>query len=222
MVTERVRSYLPIITAELERGGYPFPPALILSIIQAESGGDAEEVNEKSGASGLMQLMPVAVRDYNQRNKTDYKMEDIRGASEQAAIANIRIGLNLLGEFWRGAYRYLKRRIGAPPLDDLAQISQMFYVMGGSGAKKVLNTMSNPTFASVAKTWPNKSWVLYIKKIWRLTGDQNPVWNMDAIDRWVDPESIPDKPPLIAKTPRNGFLLAVLVIAVASAYLKKK
>lgn len=222
LVAERVKKYLPIVSAEIEREGVPFPPALVLSVIHAESRGKAGEVNPNSGASGLMQIMPIALRDYNQRNETDLKMSAMKGTDDQSIVLQIRVGIDLLGWFWKRAYGYLKPRIGSPTLDDLAQIAQLFYVAGPTGARKFLDRLEQPTFAQAAQRFPDWSGILYVKKVWRLTGEQSPVWDMDAVDRWVSGETVPEKPPLIAKTHKNGLLLAILVVAVASSYLKKK
>lgn len=222
MVAERVKKFLPVVASELTRGGYPFPPALILSIIHNESRGHVGEVNPKSGASGLMQVMPIALRDYNQRNGQNLKMSDMKGKSDHAASLQIRVGIDLLGWFWKRAYGYLKPRIGSPTLDDLGQIAQLFYVAGPGGARKFLDNLEQPTFANVAEKYPDWSGVQYVKRLWRMTGEQSPVWDMNAVDRWVSGETEPSKPPLIAKTPGNGFLIALMIMAVASFYLKKK
>ena len=56
-----------IVDAELTRGKYPFPPELIHALIKVESSWKPGVVNPKSGATGLMQVMPVVVSDLPSR-----------------------------------------------------------------------------------------------------------------------------------------------------------
>jgi len=221
VVTEHVERFRPQVTTELSRGNYPFPPELILAVIQAESGGTPGQVNPKSGASGLMQIMPIALKDYNQRNKTKLKMDDMKAKTSEAIFLQIRVGIDILGQYWKQAYKFLEPRLTTVQLDDLGPVSSIFYVAGQGAAKKRLAVLEHPTFAAIAKRYPEWNALAYARKVWRLTADQNPVWDLDAIDEWVGGETKPVTPPLIAKTPQNGFLLAMLLVAIASFYMKK-
>lgn len=222
VVENAVRQYLPIVTSELARGEFPLPSELVLAVIQAESRGKAGEVNPVSGATGLMQIMPIALKDYNQRNNDSYVMADLRGTTEPSITIQLRVGIDLLAHYWKLAFKYLKPRLKNVQLEDLGPIASVFYVAGQGTAKEHLNKIERPTFAAIAKRYPTWNATYYARNVWNLTAEQNPVWDLDALEDWLEgkkPEEV--KPDLIAKTPRNGFLLAILVVALASAYMKR-
>lgn len=70
---------------------YAVPPALILALIDMESGGDPNDVNPRSHATGLMQVTKVVLRDYNKRHGKSYTLEDLKDPE-----LNIKIGAELL------------------------------------------------------------------------------------------------------------------------------
>ena len=67
-----VDQWQALIAAELERAGYPLPGELVEAVMHRESRGRVGVINPSSGASGLMQVMPVALRDYNNNHKHKY------------------------------------------------------------------------------------------------------------------------------------------------------
>lgn len=223
MVTEAVKKWTETALSELSRGKYPFPVELILSHIQSESGGKVGTVNKKSGASGLMQVMPVVVKDYNRVHKTSYTIDDMR---TENGMLQIRVGIWILGQFWRSAYKYLIGHRDNVPLDELAKIASLFYVAGPGATRKKMDKLASVDFESVASAYPTWVAIAYARKIWRLTTEQHPVWNLGAIDKWVgkkppvDPD-IPDKPP-DQTAPITGFLMGALIIVAAWIFLQRR
>jgi soluble lytic murein transglycosylase-like protein len=59
----------------------------INKIIQIESNGNSLAYNIKSQARGLMQITPIVLKEYNQYNKTNYKVGDLFNSE-----INIKIG----------------------------------------------------------------------------------------------------------------------------------
>jgi hypothetical protein len=214
-----------IVLAELDRGGYPFPPEFVESIIQSESGAIVGKVNLKSGASGLMQIMPIALREYNRRSGDRLKMRDMRSTDRPGAILQVRVGLHILGIYWRGAYKYMADRLRVVQLPDLAKIAQLFYVAGPNAAKKRLKVLRSPTFAAFAKRYPSYVSLPYIRKIWARSQAANAQWSDRQIDRWVRGDvqdgGASDEPLIAALDPRKGIAIAMAVVALASYYLKR-
>jgi len=70
---------------------FAVPPALLLSLIDMESGGDPNSVNPVSNATGLMQVTKIVLKDYNQRHNKNLSLEDIKDPE-----TNISIGAELL------------------------------------------------------------------------------------------------------------------------------
>lgn len=221
-VLKAVEKLRPVVEQVIEQGGYPFPPALILAVIQAETGGTPGQVNTRSGATGLMQIMPITLKDYNKRNKTSYVMDDLRKDTDNSILLQVRVGTYVLGVYWKGAYQYLNKRLGSVELPDLAQIGSLFYVAGPGRAKPRLDRLSRPTFEAVKQRYGNWNATKYAARVWRFTGEQSPVWDLDAVDKWVKGAVGNTKPPLIARTEKNGFLLAMLIMAVGSYFISKK
>ncbi len=70
---------------------YELPPALLLALIDYESGGDPSAVNPASGAAGLMQITAIVLKDYNNRHGTKWTRRDLLDPS-----LNIAMGAELL------------------------------------------------------------------------------------------------------------------------------
>ena len=139
-----VEKWSTLINSELGRAGYPLPPELVKAVMYRESRGNVGAINPSSGASGLMQVMPIALKDYNQNHQRKYTMADLRGKTQTAAKTQIRIGLWILARFWKGAFNYLRKRLGEVALDDLARIADMFYAAGPGNSKKKIAKVHQP------------------------------------------------------------------------------
>lgn len=209
-----------IVDAELTRGKYPFPPELIHAIIKVESNWKPGVVNPKSGATGLMQVMPVVVSDYNKTHKTSINMSDISKSTDYSARLQVRIGLWVLGVFWRGAFRYLQPRTTTVPIDELVKIADMYYVAGPGATRKKLDQLAVPTSAAVAQRWPEWVALNHVKAVWNLTDSKHPTWNLAAIDNWVGKGT---KPTIAGFDDHlGGFVLGAIILILGWQLLAKK
>lgn len=217
MVTKKVEKWAPAVKAELERTGIPLPADLILSVIHTESRGKPGLVNKKSGASGLTQVMPNTLQWYNESHKgAPVTLEELRSATEQAAVKQIRVGIWVLSRFWKGAFNYLSGRLGEVPIDELARIADLFYVAGPGATKKKLDKLDNPTWAAVEARFPQWNALPHPRNVFsRLEGIQ---WPVDAISKWLKTGDLLSLNP----TPEDGFVIAVLGILVAWYLLRGK
>lgn len=208
------------IADEIRRGGYPFPESLIHAVVTVESDWDPSSVNKSSGASGLMQVMQVVIDDFNKAHKTRLKMADVRSTSAESIRTQIRVGLWALGVFWRGAYKYLKPRIGTVPVDELVKIADLFYVAGPGAARSKLNKIDPPTSAEVEKRYPAWTALNHVRKVWGLTDKESPTWDLDAIDRWVTKGKVPT----IAGfgSGLGGFVLAAIVVMLGTHFFNRQ
>lgn len=210
-----------MIGEELAVGGYPFPQELIESLIKVESSYKPGIVNQNSGASGLTQVMPITLDEYNKHNIPNVTLSELRSDTIPASRKQIQVGLWVLGQFWRGAYKYLQPRLGTVPIDELVKIADLFYVAGPNATKKKLEKVSVPTYQSLLTVFPNWSAHNHVRKVWSYTAQKKPHWDLEAIDDWVS-GSIEE--PAIAGFSGHlgGFVLASLIIAVAWHFLKGK
>jgi len=230
VVSKRTKQWLPMIKNELAGKGYPFPPELITALIPAERAGAVGTINKKSGASGLMQVMPIALKSYNQNNPEKYKMAHLRGKNDTDAAIQIRVGTWILGHYWRKANKYLHRRSIDPTIHDLALTGSMFYVAGPRPIKNRLDKLARPDASAVLNRWGDSSWkpIVYAKRLWNLCAAQNPNWDLTAVKSWLGNAAQPQPvtpPPLVASpipSTLNGLLLGLMVLAVAAYYLSKK
>jgi len=208
-----VLKWTPVVIAELSRAQVPLPRDLILSVIDVESRGKAGQVNPKSGASGLMQVMPGTLASYNESNPT-VSLSELRSSSPVAGVKQIRVGLWVLATYWRGAHNYLSERLAQVPIDELAHIADLYYVAGPGATRKRLDKLGSPTWAGVQARFPNWNALPHPRNVFkRLDGLQ---WPVEAISSWLETKSI------MKPGPREGFALAVLGILVAWYFLRKK
>jgi Transglycosylase SLT domain len=208
-----------IVEEEIKAGGYPFPFALISSLIQVESGWKPGIVNPQSGAMGLMQIMPAVLKDYNKAHAQKFTNADMQGTSLASSRAQIKVGLWILGVFWRGAYQYLQPKIFTVPVDELVRIADLFYVAGPSATKKKLALLSTPTYAAITARFPTWVALNHSEKVWNWTDAKNPVWDLTAIDNWVRKGTNP----LIAGFDGHlgGFVVGALVLVLGWYLLSK-
>lgn len=221
MVGKRTLRWAPVVAAELERQHVPLPEQLILQLIHVESRGKAGLVNQKSGASGLMQVMPGTLTDWNHRHGKAYSLADLQGTSAEDARRQIEVGIGVLSTYWRGAHQYLKKRLDTVPVDELAHIADLFYVAGGGATKKRLNKLDNPTWAAVQARYPTWNALPHPRNVFK-----TPIahWDLPAIEAWLSgpiqkPGPVP--PGQSGRDPRAGFALGVMLL-IAAYWLMKK
>lgn len=209
-----------VVRQEIETGNYPFPQPLIEALIRVESNWKPGIVNPNSGASGLMQLMPITLRDYNLHNWPKLTMDDLQGVSLASIRSQVKTGLWALGTFWRGAYAYLQPKLGTVPLDELVKIADLFYVAGPSATKKKLATLDTPTFEKVSTTYPDWNALPHPNKVWTYTIAEDPVWDLEAIDSWVRKGS----QPIVAGFDGHlgGYILGALALIFVWYFFGKK
>jgi len=216
-MSDGAQKWRELIASELDRSGYPLPVELVQAVIHRESRGNVGAVNPSSGASGLMQVMPIALKDYNQNHAVKYTMSDLRSKTANGAKIQIRVGLWILGRFWRGAYNYLKKRLGEVALDDLARISDFFYAAGPGTTKKKLDKVPRPTYDAVKIAFPGWDRIEPAQKVWDYVADQGGQWNLSALSNWLEGALVVDK-----KKTALGAALAVILIGVALWVMKGK
>jgi soluble lytic murein transglycosylase-like protein len=209
-----VLRWLPLVSAELAAQGIPLPDSLILSVINVESNGKPGIVNPKSGASGLMQVMPGTLTDYNQRHGKHYPLSSMRSSSNADARKQIEVGIAVLAHYWKRAYRYLQKRMGDVPVDELGHIADLFYAAGPDATMQRLDKLAVPTWAAVRDAFPNWNALPHPAKIFAVPHQ----WDLDALGTWLErPLSKIGKP----ADPKTGFALGVILL-MATYWLMKK
>lgn len=211
-----VEQWRNLIASELDRSGYPLPPQLVEAVMYRESRGRVGAVNPSSGASGLMQVMPIALKDYNQNHSRKYTMAQLRAKTHSAAQIQIRVGLWILARFWRGAYKYLKKRLGEVPLDDLARIADFFYAAGPGNSRKKLDKINRPTYDAVKARYPNWDRIVPAQNVWDYVGAHGGTWDLTALDKWLKGGVIIDN-----KKTAMGAAGAIIIIAIALWLMQK-
>jgi soluble lytic murein transglycosylase-like protein len=212
MVGPRVTRWAPMVQAELAAQKVPLSDQLILQLIHVESRGKAGLINPKSGASGLMQVMPGTLQDFNKRHGRTYTMADLQGTSDTAARRQIEVGIGVLATYWRGAYRYLKKRLDTVPIDELAHTADLFYVAGPGATKKRLDKLSTPTWAAVQAAYPRWNALPHPRNVFKTPIES---WDLAAIEKWLDG-------PIrqIIRDPKQGFAVGILILIVAYVLIK--
>jgi len=215
MVTSpSVTRWEPIVATELSARSIPLPKELVLAVIWVESRGKPGLVNPKSGASGLMQIMPTTLQDFNQRHGTNYTLADMRGESKDAAIKQIRVGVDIIAHYWKKAYQYLSSRLEHVPIDELGRIADLFYVAGPGATRKKLDKLPVPVWAAVKDAYPKWNALPHPTKVF---AEPKP-WDISSISSWLDGEL--SKLPIV-KDPKQGFAFGVLILMAAYWYMAK-
>lgn len=204
-----VLKWAPIVDAELARAGLPLPRDLILAVIDVESRGKAGLLNPKSGASGLMQVMPGTLADYNERHPNEpVSLAELRSSSATAAVKQIRVGISVLSSFWRGAYNYLSDRWSNVPIDELAHVADLFFVAGPGATRQRLNMMPNPTWAAIQARFPKWNALPHPRNVFELL--EGFTWPTQQIAAWLNTPSSSLTP-----TPQQGLFLSLVAILAA-------
>lgn len=208
--------------SEVERGGYPFPPEYPLSVCLVESRGYPGLVNPKSGASGLMQVMPITLKGYNRNNSPDIPLSHLR--SKDHATAQMRVGLWVMGRYLKKGYAWISETNPNPPLSDLIKISDLMYVAGPNKIIRKFKAVSSRTYDNLVAHDPDWQPFDHPNKVWKWAAEKNnPTWDMPAIDSWVSGTSTPpENPPPDIASSANGFLGALLILSLASWYLANR
>lgn len=220
---QKVERWRPAAIAEIQRQRLPFPPEMILAVIRAESGGDPTALSS-AGAMGLMQVMPITLRDYNQRNGTNYTAENFKSSPP----LQIKVGVWTLKSFWRAAYRYLAARTSQIGVDLLSKAASLFYVFGPGRAREYWDK-TNPTYEAFASRYASTSPIKngYATKIWSWASSGQ--WDADAVNKWLgadggtDDDTDTDTDTDQNNTQKNklGALVAIAIMVLAYQYFAK-
>jgi len=169
------------VADEIAKQGLPYPVNYILAIIDVESQGVTGLVNHKSGASGLMQVMPSALETFNHAHQVKFSIADMR--AKDNPIAQIRVGTWTAGQFWRSAYHFLSQHFSTVPVDQIALIADLFYAMGPGRAKELFQKIPVPTYENFAAAYPHSDALPHQKNVFA----RFPVngFNADAVNRWI-------------------------------------
>lgn len=208
-----VLKWAPVVQSELQSQGIPLPAELILATIQTESQGVAGLQNKKSGASGLMQVMPVVVSDYNKTHTQKTSIERMRDSN--LGSEQIKVGVWIYGVFWKGAYKYLKNRIENVPIDQLMKIADLYYVAGPGGTRSKLEKIDPPYYEVVKNSFPNWNALPHTEKL--IKNMEGVPFDISKIQDWLK-GTIGKIEDIV---PSGGTGIALLAIA-AGAYLASK
>jgi soluble lytic murein transglycosylase-like protein len=211
-----IEKWRATVQRELDRLGAPLPSSQVLAIIWRESNGRVGVKNPKSDASGLMQVMPIALKDYNQNHAQKYTMDQLRATDPASAAIQIRIGTWILNRFMKAAYKYLKSKIGVVPLDELVKVTDTFYAAGPGASRRRLDKIQKPTWSNIKARFPDWDRIGPAELIWTRANADGANWAISDIDGWLEGLVIDDKQKNI-----SGALIGVLLIVVAWFYLKK-
>lgn len=211
----KVDKWRGLVVEELQKAGYPLPPEHVLAVMDRESRGKVGVVNPKSGASGLMQVMPIALKDYNQNNKDKYTMATLREKTDYAARVQIRVGLWILARFVKGAYKYLKKKLGEVALDDLIRTADFYYAAGPGNARKKLDKVPRPTYDNVKARFPDWDRIVPAQRVWDWVGKHGGQWDIPAIDRWLESNILIEH-----KKTTSGAILGLIALALFYEYFK--
>jgi hypothetical protein len=213
MVNKASEKWRGAVVEELIKQSVPLPSDLIVSLIHVESRGRPGLINKKSGASGLTQVMPVTLKDFNKRTGKNYTMNDLQKDDYSSALKQIEVGISVLSNYWRSAFNYLSQRYDNVPIDELAHIADLFYVAGPGATKKRLNQLSNPTWHEIQNAFPKWNALPHPRNVFK-----EPIpWDIEEIAGWLS-GSISK----IAKNPVTGFAFGILILMATYWLLKGK
>lgn len=210
-----VDQWRTMVDEELARLNCPLPQSLVIAVMERESRGRVGAKNPTSGASGLMQVMPIALKHYNENHSKKYNMADLRAKTDNAGRIQIRVGLWILVFFVKAAYRYLKKFMAVVPLNELIRTADFFYASGGKRARDRLNLVTPPpTFDNVKSKFPGWDRLAPAQLVW----DRSVIgpWNIPAIDAWLEGN-------IEEEDERTGLgaALGIIIIAIAWWYFEK-
>ena len=208
---ERWRS---IAQSELQRSGSPLPVDLVLAVIHVESRGFPGNTNAKSGASGLMQVMPGTLAGYNKATGDHITLDQLR--SPNHPTEQIRTGVWVINTYWRSAYRYLNSRLTDVPVGELGKVADLFYVAGPAAARRRLDKVAIPFFHQVAQRFPTWNALPHPKNVWKVLPG-NIQWDTGAISKWLQ-----GNVRKVAKVERTSILILAALVVGYWFFMRKR
>lgn len=214
MTSDNVERWRPLVRNELDRQSNPLPEDLILALIWTESRGKPGTVNPQSGASGLTQVMPKTLEWYNKQTGDSVSLDALR--SKSMPLEQIRVGIWVLSQFWKSAYRYLKQRLTDIPVDELGRIADLFYVAGPGATQRRLDKLVVPFYDYVKSRWPTWNALPHVQNVWSQLPVDMP-WNESSISKWLSSSDI-----ISHKTRQGAIVMMVALIAGYWLFFRKK
>lgn len=215
MVTfsENVERWRNTVDSELSRASIPFPTDLILALIHTESRGKPGSVNAKSGASGLTQVMPGTLEWYNERHAEKIPLSLLQSSS--GGQAQIRVGLWVLAQFWKSAYKYLRdtRGLKTIPTIELAKLADLFYVAGPGATRRKADKVAIPFYEAIATKYPTWNALPHPVNVFKKLDSVQ--WDLPAISTWLE-GSVTD-----GRKVAGSVILTIGVILIAYWFLMR-
>ncbi|MFA5435825.1 MAG: lytic transglycosylase domain-containing protein [Candidatus Neomarinimicrobiota bacterium] len=199
--------WLHEIDAELHAQQVPLPPELIAALVHVESRGVAGATNQSSGASGLLQVMPGTLEWYNKYHAS-VPLEYLR--SSQHGREQLRVGIWVLSQFWKSAYRYLRKRQKTIPVEQLAEIADLFYVAGPGATTKRLDQVEPATRSALEDRFPGWNALPHPRNVFELGPFP---FELDAISKWLESGYLSRR-----KSEQIGALAALLLFWLVGKY----
>ena len=202
----------PLVVAELERIGSTVPPELVLAAWWNESRGDPSQVNS-IGATGLGQVLPVALRFYNGATSNALSIADLRGTSSRAVALQARVSIYL--------YDHHARRVaGWMPADadprDLYMLGLLSYHQGWGAVRARLQGLPDAglpeTWESVRAHYPT-GWRTPGARMWAHQQKNLEAWEeLQKSDPFRPPDVLPAKP--LLRPPKQAIAVVALLLAL--------
>lgn len=214
--TAQISKWRDIAASELARANIPLPAELILAVIKVESNGVPGAVNLKSGASGLMQVMPNTLEWFRNQTGVSISLDDLRSKSLEGARRQIRVGIWVLGQFWQSACKWIKSQTTDIPISELARFADAFYAAGPGRVKSMAAALPR-NWGAWQKAYPKSNITRHAQNVWSIVSSEDPFWDLEQIGRWIE-----TKNDLIASKNRTGLVIGILILLLASLFLKGK
>jgi len=208
MFPESVERWRTIVAGEIARMGLPFPADYVLGVIQRESNGNTGIVNSSSGASGLMQVMPITLDSYNAKHASKYTIDQLRSTS--MPVPQIRVGIWVLSRYVKLAHDWLSKSMSNVPLDLLIKIADTFYASGPARVRKKLSGIV-PTWENVKQKFPNWHRIKPAELVWSRSGN----WDLSSVARWLQTQIQEHEHEI-----KTGAMAALLIIAIGMWIMK--
>jgi len=183
----------------------------VLVLIDRESRG-RPAAKSNVGALGLMQVMPISLREYNRHHAQKYSLDQLSSSPQ----VQVRVGIWILGKYVRDVAAYLRRRLGNVALDDLIRIADLWYATGPGNARPRLDRIK-PVWDVIASTYPNWDRVGPAQLVWSRANEEGASWDLPAINGWLETAITENKQKTI-----GGAAIALVVVAIAWLYFSRK
>lgn len=217
----KVERWRAEVQSQMDQRGYPWAVEFVLALMQRESGGIIGNTNSTSGASGLMQVMPISLQEYNNKTGSSIQLSTLRATNMASAPTQIKVGMWILASYWKSAYKWLAEQNQNQniPIDELAKFSDAFYHAGANGMKGLSQNLPRPIrWADWQSGHPNNKITVHANAVWANSLNNGAVWNMTKVYDFVQGGliTIPTDP----TSPKMGFVLAIIIFVIGSYLLK--